>query len=226
MKEKESVIKVLDPRTCLMLLIFANLITFFQSSIWIEVGWICFLGCIMLFMGQYRMAVKWIFTYGFILLLQYFLLPAAPKAITTAFTLLVNYSRRMFPCLMAGAFMIKVISLRQFILAMRKMRIPQNLIIPISVTIRYFPAIKEEVHYIRDAIKLRNIRSADKLEAIIVPLMISATATAEELSAAAVTRGIENPIRKTSVTEIKFRLPDYLYGFIGLLFTAGAFVIK
>lgn len=122
--------------------------------------------------------------------------------------------------------MIKTISLRQFVLAMRKMHIPQKMIIPISVTIRYFPAIKEEINYIKDAIRLRNIKPADKLEALLIPLMMSATATAEELSAAAVTRGIENPIKKTSITELKIRFRDYVCGCMGLLFSIGAFLIK
>ena len=42
-----------------------------------------------------------------------------------------------------------------------------------------------------------------KLEGIMVPLMVSATGTAEELSAAAVTRGIEDPAPKTSLVELR-----------------------
>lgn len=219
-KEPESF--AIDPRTVLLLLVFANVITFFQSSIWIELGWICFLDLMMLFARKYKLAVQWMLSFGILLLLQYIFLPAVPKAVAAIFVILVNYSRRMFPCLMVGAFMIKSISLRRFILAMRKMHIPQKMIIPISVTIRYFPAIREETNYIKDAIRLRNIKNADKLEAMIVPLMISATATAEELSAAAVTRGIENPVKKTSVIKLEFRFVDYVCGFIGLLFSIGA----
>lgn len=48
--------------------------------------------------------------------------------------------------------------------ALRKRHIPQGLIIPLPVTIRYFPALKEEVGYIRDAMKLRNIHGVEKLE--------------------------------------------------------------
>ncbi len=226
MCKKESKSLALDPRTFLLLLVFANVITFFQNSIWIELGWICFLGLMMLSFGKYAMSVQWLLSFGILLLLQYVLLPAASKAVATILFTLVNYSRRMFPCLMVGTSMIKTISLRQFVLAMRKMHVPQNMIIPISVTIRYFPAIKEETNYIRDAIRLRNIKPVDKLEALLVPLMMSATATAEELSAAAVTRGIENPIKKTSIIELKFRFLDYVCGCVGLLFSIGVFLIK
>lgn len=105
---------------------------------------------------------------------------------------------------MVGGLLIHTVSLREFIVGLRMLHVPQKLIIPISVTLRYFPAIKEETGYIRDAMRLRNIRGPQKAEALIVPLMVSATATAEELSAAAVTRGIEDPAKKTSLVELTY----------------------
>ncbi len=102
--------------------------------------------------------------------------------------------------------------------ALRKCHIPQGLIIPLSVTIRYFPALKEEVGYIRDAMKLRNIHGIEKIECLLVPVMISATTTAEELSAAAVTRGIENPAHKTSMIVMKFGGQDFLCLAFGVMF--------
>ena len=48
--------------------------------------------------------------------------------------------------------------------------------------------------------------------------MISATTTAEELSAAAVTRGIENPAPKTSMIEMKFGVQDFLCLAAGVVF--------
>lgn len=216
----------LDPRTFLLLLLFANAITFFLKSLWIEIGWIVFIGIVMLAAGRYQMAVQWILSFGMLLLLQYIVLPAAPEIISSIFALLVNYSIRMFPCLMTGAFMIREITLRRFVLAMRKLHISEKLIISLSVTIRYFPAIKEETRYIKDAMSLRKIKFSKKLEAMLVTLMMSATATAEELSAAAVTRGIENPIEKTSLLSLKLNSADYICCVTGCLFLAGTFLIK
>ena len=69
---------------------------------------------------------------------------------------------------------------------------------------------------------LRNIQGVEKVEATLVPLMISATNTAEELSAAAVTRGIENPAKKTSMLHLKMRIFDWIVLTVGGLFTAAA----
>ena len=172
------------------------------------------------------MAVQWIVSFCILLLLQYIILPAAPEVIAMIFVILVNYSIRMFPCLMVGALMIREISLRRFVLAMRKLHFSEKLIIALSVTIRYFPAIREETNYIKEAISLRKIKSSKKLEVMLVPLMMSATATAEELSAAAVTRGIENPIKKTSLLTLKLHCIDYVCCVIGGLFLVGTFIIQ
>ena len=96
----------------------------------------------------------------------------------------------------------------------------------ISVTLRYFPAIREEVGYIRDTMKLRNIRGLARLEGTVVPLMVSATETADELSAAAVTQGIENPARKTSAISLRFSLLDLFGMLAGLALLILSFVIQ
>ena len=116
--------------------------------------------------------------------------------------------------------------LRYLIVALRQLHIPQKLIVAISVTLRYFPAIREEIGYIRDAMKLRNIRGLDRLECTVMPLMVSATETAEELSAAAVTRGIENPARKTSAISLRLTTLDLLGMLAGLALLELSFVVQ
>lgn len=105
------------------------------------------------------------------------------------------------------------------------MPFPQKLIITLSVTIRYFPAIFEEIKHIHNAMKLRTIPFSEKIECFVVPFMMAASTTVEELSAAAVTRGIENPAPKTSITQLKFHLVDYLILFIEAGFTVAAFML-
>ena len=226
MHNRASISSILDPRIFLLLLLIANAITFFQKNLWVEIGWIVFIAILMLVAGRYKMCAQWILSFCILLLLQYVILPIVPEMISMIFVIFVNYSIRMFPCLMVGALMIREISLRRFVLAMRKLHFSEKLIIAISVTIRYFPAIKEETHYIKDAMSLRKIKSSKKLEAILVPLMMSATATAEELSAAAVTRGIENPIKKTSMMTLKLNCMDYICSMVGCLFLVGTFITQ
>ena len=156
---------------------------------------------------------------GFLVLLyclQTFVLPASPIAFTALFSVFVNMTRRMLPCLLTGTLLVKKCSVHQLVAALRKMHLPQNLITAMAVTVRYFPAISEEVRHIKDAMKLQRIPMGRKVECYLVPIMLSATKTAEELSAAAAVRGIDNSKKKTCAVEISFSFTDIFC----MLFTA------
>ena len=216
----------LDPRTVLLLLVIANVVAFTQQSVAVEISWVAVLLVVLVLCGCRAAALKLAVVFGCCLLLQYQILPNGPENLASSFSVIISYGRKMFPCLIVGSILVKKTSVRELTLALRTWRVPQGLIIPISVTIRYFPAIREEFGHIRDAIRLRNIRGLQKLECIIVPLMISATTTAEELSAAAVTRGIENPKPKTSIAVMRMRTPDFACLTASLLFACAAIVVR
>ena len=207
-----------DPRTELLFLVLANVVAFTQHSLWVEITWVVLLLLLIIACGCTKAAGRLAFAFGLCLFLQYYVFPNGPKILASSFTILVSYARKVFPCLIVGTLILQKTSVRELMAALRRCHIPQGLIIPLSVTIRYFPALKEEVGYIRDAMKLRNIHGIQKIECLLVPVMISATTTAEELSAAAVTRGIENPAHKTSMVEMKFGVQDFLCLAVGVVF--------
>ena len=214
-----------DPRTKLLLLVVANVVAFTQQSIWVEVSWVISLLILIAVCGCEKTACKLAVAFGICLLLQYYIVPVMPQIFAATFLILATYARKIFPCLIIGALLVQKTSVREMTAALRQWHIPQGLIIPLSVTIRYFPAIKEEIGYIRDAMKFRDIHGIQKIECLVVPIMMSATATAEELSAAAVTRGIENPNKKTSIVTMRFRVHDILCLAFGILFCIAAFII-
>ena len=207
-----------DPRTELLLLAIANVVAFTQHSVQVEIAWVVLLLLLIIACGCKKAAGKLAIAFGLCLLLQYYVFPNGPKIIASSFIIIVSYARKIFPCLIVGTLILQKTPVQELMAALRKCHIPQGLIIPLSVTIRYFPALKEEIGYIRDAMKLRDIRGAEKIECLLVPIMISATTTAEELSAAAVTRGIENPAPKTSMVVMKFGLQDFLCLALGIVF--------
>lgn len=216
----------MDPRTGLFLLLCANVIMFTQKSIAVEYSWVVGITLLYAASGRFVSGVKWCATFAAVCLFQSCILPIAPRIIVSCFAIFANYTRRAFPCVMIGWLMVKTVSLREFVVCMRKLRLPQKLIVPLTVTLRYFPAIREETGHIRDAMKLRGVRGLSKIEALTVPLMMSAAGTAEELSEAAVTRGIEDPAPKTSVLELKLSAADVVCMVIAALYTAAAFLIQ
>lgn len=221
----EDLIK-LDPRTEILLLVIVNIVAFTQSSLYIEISLILFLAIVLVTCKCYKPACKWCCIFGLLLILQYIIFPISPQIISGTFAFLSLYFRKIIPCLMIGNMILKITPVRHFIFALQRWHLPQAIIIPLSITIRYFPAIREEVSHIKDAIKLRNISGVEKIECYLVPLMISATNTAEELSAAAVTRGIENPVANTSIIDLKFSIQDYICLTVGLGFIIMTFIVS
>ena len=205
-----------DPRAGLFILLLANIGIFLERT---GRQGIALTGVIIVVLIVYGCSKIAAGGAGFLLMLyclQTFVLPASPIAFTALFSVFVNMTRRMLPCLLTGTLLVKKCSVHEFVAALRKMHLPQNLITAMAVTVRYFPAISEEVRHIKDAMKLQRISAGRKIECYLVPIMLSATKTAEELSAAAAVRGIDNPKKKTCAVEISFSFTDIFC----MLFTA------
>ena len=126
--------------------------------------------------------------------------------------------RMLLPCLITGAFAFTTTSPGEFTAALRRMHVPEAVIIPCIVVIRFFPTLREDYRHIRNAMALRGIPSgggsplrhpAQSLEYIIVPLLMNATVVAQDLSVAAMTKGLGNPGRHTSMTDIRIGIPDW-----------------
>ncbi len=207
-------IKPLDPRAGLWLLLVANIGMFCEKNT--EQGSMLsgiFLLLLLLY-GQYMAAIKGaLLLIVFRLLLKY-VFPLCPSWVNMVFPVLINYTLRMMPCILAGLLILRTSSMSRMIAAMRALHLPQEFIIAMSTTFRYFPAVKEEFIHIRAAMKLQNIPLASRLECTVVPLMMSAVNTSDEIAAAAVARGIENPCKKNSVIKIHMVVSDWIVMFL------------
>ena len=133
-----------DPRTESLLLVLANIVAFTQHSVWVEITWVVFLLLLIVACGCQKSAGKLAIAFGICLALQYYVFPNGPKILASSFTIIVSYARKIFPCLIVGTMVLQKTPVRELMVALRKWHIPQGLIIPLSVTVRYFPALKEE----------------------------------------------------------------------------------
>lgn len=102
---------------------------------------------------------------------------------------------RFLSCMMMGAYMISTTTVSEFTAAMQRMHLSDKIIIPLSVMFRFFPTVIDEFVSINAAMKMRDIRIGGRnfskmFEYRIVPLMTCCVKIGEELSAAALTRGL------------------------------------
>lgn len=107
----------------------------------------------------------------------------------------------------------------ELIAAMYSLRFPRSITITFAMVLRFFPTFSEEIHRIYDAMKLRGIALSWKnvftrplllLEAMVVPIVMRSASIADELSASAVTRGIDNPDQRTSFVQLKVTPKDII----------------
>lgn len=134
------------------------------------------------------------------------------------------------PGIMTGAFLLSTTTVSEFIAAMERMRISEKIVIPLSVIFRFFPTIGEEYRAISDAMKMRGIRfggrhPARMIEYRLIPLMVSVVKIGDELSAAALTRGLGAPEKRTNVCRIGFHMQDLML-FILCALCAGVFLLQ
>lgn len=99
---------------------------------------------------------------------------------------------------------------------MQRLRVSEKIIIPMSVMFRFFPTVGEEFSAINTAMRMRGISlgggSAGKmLEYRLVPLLTCSAKIGEELSAAALTRGLGGEVKRTNICRIGFRIQDVLF---------------
>lgn len=136
-----------------------------------------------------------------------------------------GFIRRLAPGLFMARYLLTTTTVSEFIAAMQRMKVPDAFTIPLAVVFRFFPTITEEYAAINHAMGMRGVRPAGGkfakiLEYRIVPMMSCSLKIGEELSAAALTRGLGAPIKRTNICRIGFHALDYV-----LLTACGGMII-
>ena len=216
---------VIDTRIKLLLFILINFMVFGLKDFILGsvcFFFICILSCLM---GQKKIVLKYLIFYVVIAAIQQ-LCDFLPQAIETILSIFTLFIRVMIPVVL----FIATTKVSELIAAMYSLKIPRSITITFAMVLRFFPTFSEEIHNIYDAMKLRGIALSWKnvftrpmliLEAITIPIVMRSASIAEELSASAVTRGIDNPAQRTSFIQLKVHAKDWMV----LCFFLVAFVV-
>ena len=209
----------LDPRTkVLVMLVLATLIFFVHKNLILN-SILVFIPIFLLISDKrYRPA----FVYGGLFVIAIFVKIYGekfefPYLISMILGLIVELIFRFFPVFMFGYYIIKSTKPNEFISAMNLWHVPEVFIIPVSVVFRFVPTLAEENKSISNAMRMREIRFGTKkfwknpsmiLEYRLVPLMMSVAKIGEELSAAALSRGLGGLKKRTCMVELRFGIWD------------------
>lgn len=191
----------------------------------------CLMACPIIFLllsKKWKAAARFTVTYAVLFALELTVLPLLTGTWNFILGAAVGIYTHMLPGFIMGYYLVSTTTVSEFVAAMERMRVSQKVVIPVSVVFRFFPTVKEEYAAIRDAMKMRGIttlRSPMKmLEYRVVPLMISIAKIGEGLSAAALTRGLGAPQKRTNICTIKFGPLDVFFFLLTIPCWVGFFI--
>jgi len=130
-------------------------------------------------------------------------------ALESALALMLYIITKILPTIILARYIVKTTKVSEFLAAMNKMHVTDKLTIPISVIFRFFPTVAEESKAINDAMRMRGIemgakKASEAVEYRMVPLIASCSMIGEELSAAAMTRGLDVGKKRSCIWNIRF----------------------
>lgn len=211
----------LDPRTKVILMFVLAILLAYEHEDLVFVSATVFICWVLLLTNrQFKPALIW----GGLFLLA---IPAKlfqnqhilPQIVEIAGVLYSALVMRLLPTFMLGYYLIDSTSASEFTSAMQKWHVSKKLLIPILVVFRFLPTIAEESRSISVAMKMREINFGSSrfrnnpgilLEYRLIPLMISTVKIGEELSAAALTKGLDSESERTSIARIGFGFYDVI----------------
>lgn len=221
----------LDPRTKLFMVFVVSAIVMMSATtplLWAVRIAVTMVPIILLITEKhYASAFRFLVLYGIALALLFGLLSERSTGIIAA--LLLGYCSiivQFLPAMITAWYVVRTTKIGEFVSAMQRMHVPDGITISLAVVMRFFPTIKEEYASIRDAMKMRGVmlgggNAAKMIEFRMIPLLFSCVNIGDELSAAAITRGLGGKVKRTSATELKMKAVDWL---MAAAFTAAAAV--
>lgn len=124
---------------------------------------------------------------------------------------------KIYPGFFVGYYLIAYTKVNDFIGALAQLKVPQVFIIPIAVIFRFFPTFVEEKKAINMALKMKQltgvkrlIHPLESLRFFFIPLLMSMIRIADDLSIAAMTKGLSIKQKRTLLKQFKFKIWDYL----------------
>ena len=208
---------LLDPRTKL-LLIFVEAVLVLATTggerlFWFRAVFAILPFLLLLTAKKYKTCIIGLAVLCSVFFLEHSVFPQTHGLSSSMLVVVITIINRFLPAYLTGVYVIRTTTVSEFKSAMEKLRMPDTLTIPMCVMFRLFPTIHEENVSIRAAMRMRGIgfgggKPGKMLEYRIVPMITCTAKIGEELSAAALTRGLGKYKRRTNICRIGFGLAD------------------
>lgn len=211
-----------NPLTLVILNIIFPVVIFLGKGVIYEIVCMLISIVVLAIYKRYTQILKFIILYVSLSLVAYLISICKIILITDLFGTLVYIFLRMIPVMMISYILVKDIKSNELLSSFEQIHLPKKLMLSITVALRFFPTYKLEIKMIRESLKMRNIsikitEPLKYLEYWIVPVLMRMNLISEEMTATAMTKGVESPNRRTSFYNVKMKKVDYIFLSIILL---------
>jgi len=123
---------------------------------------------------------------------------------------------RIIPPMMIASLLLYDVETGELLAALNQARLPKKLMIGCTAAIRFLPSVQDEIHIIRQALKMRRVklsisRPLEMMEYLLVPVLFRTQIISEEMTANAITKGAQSPNRRTSIYSLRWNWMNTLF---------------
>ena len=214
MKTRDERNQYFDPRTKLAVLIVLSIIMMGGSYQTKFYYFPAVLPLIFFYVErQWESAVEYVLLFSVCLGAQNMILPEIRGTGGFLLVPIIILPLYFLPTIGAARYLISTTTAGEFTASMDKMHMPRGITVSMAVIFRFFPTLREEWRAIGDAMKLRGIglfgkKAGKVLEYRLVPMLMCSIKIGDELSAAALTRGLDSECRRTSIHKVCLKGQD------------------
>lgn len=227
MRSRKKNTQSFDPRAKIVLMVLTVLAATQAPTLSFVWGLMVLIALLAVLCGKVRGAMITMLVFGLFCGIRTLAMQMKPGGAQTMIFAWMSLMFQVYPCGFMAGIILSTTRINEFLTAMTKLHISNKITIPMAVMLRYLPTIREDWHFIKDAMRQRGIapnlwglltKPALTVECVYTPLLISASRAADELTVAAVTRGVEAPNRRSCLVKVQLRLQDY-----GIIFIFAAY---
>ncbi|CVK20152.1 Energy-coupling factor transporter transmembrane protein EcfT [Sporomusa sphaeroides DSM 2875] len=227
--DKKNGLKDIDPRVKIIItLAFSTMLFCTAQELTILIS-LLMVFVIFLFSCMAKKSIKFIVAYIIIVVFNYVINLISIESLTVLLSAITYTMLKFIPMVMLSYWLFSTVRVNELIVALEQMKIPKSMILSLAVLFRFLPTVTEELGYIRDTMKMRNIDLSFKrvilqpvktTEYIMIPLLLRSVKISDELATAALTRGIDGENKRTSLRKLYISFPEILFAVLFILFTA------
>ena len=209
----------LDPRVSIAILVLINATAFAPRLVIGQIAMVALCAAVAIWCGRAVSAAKWCAAYAVVMAAGYaFLL--FPNAAAASFATMVVMVRCVFCVGMFASTMIATTRVGELACALQRVHLPRHGIIAVCVALRLFPTMAGEFRAVVEALRVRGMAITPKsivtqpvrvMENLLVPVMSRLSIVADELSNAAVVRGMDSARPRTSYYDLRLRTTDIVF---------------